>query len=253
MTLGTEIATLTKVWRRTILLMVPSMLLWVPCLALSVVFFLNDALYRVTLFDPPTDRSLLEEYREAARQSANHDGFSCASRRAPGAGEDDKRDVLLRVIEFVQETTGGRLLQSGRNNYRFILRPVERLDLALLRRGTAIHREQVREHQTFHYFHTGVLEPYCEAQEARAAEGLPALPPIPAYAQARSLLIDAIDKMEATLARYAEVRPWLLAFFYAWIAYSLFGFVCAFYVLRLSKRIKERLSQASAADAAPAR
>jgi hypothetical protein len=253
MTRELETAGLIWTWRRAILAMVSSMLFWVPCLALSIVFFLNDELYRLALLDPESNASLKGEYREATGMLGDHTGFACTTRRTGHEHEADEREPLLRSVELAQGATSGRLLQVGRHKWAFVVRPVERLDLALLRRGTAIHREQVREQQTFHYFHTDVLEPFCEAQEARAAQGLPPLPPIPVYAQARALLVDAADKMEVTLAHYAEVRPWLLAFFYAWIAYSLFGFFCAFRVLRLTRRIKERLSQGSASDAAPAR
>jgi hypothetical protein len=244
-------AALVRTWRRAILWMVPSMLLWVPCLALSIVFFLNDALYQVTLFDPRSQTSLVEDYRRAARELDGQESFACKTRRSGYPGEADEREPLLRSIELARRTTGGRRLQVSHMKYLFVLNPIEPLDLGLLRRGTAIDREHSRGDETFDDFHDNVIEPFCEAQEARAAEGLPPLPPIPIYAQERALLLDAADKMEATLARYAEVRPWLLAFFYAWIAYSLFGFVCAFFVLRLTKRIKERMGQASIADAEP--
>jgi hypothetical protein len=246
-------AALTKTWRRTIFVMVPSMLLWVPCLALSIVFFLNDELYRLALWDPEVNASLESEYREAANRLGDHEGFACTTRRTGYPDEVDEREPLLRAVELARGAERGRSLQVGRHKWAFVLGPVERLHLALLRGGTAIDREQNRGGQTVDDFHDDVIVPFCEAQEARAAEGLPPLPPIPVYAQARAILLDAADKMEATLARYAEVRPWLLAFFYAWIAYSLFGFFCAFRVLRLTRRIRERLGQGSASDAAAAR
>ncbi|MEY4509394.1 MAG: hypothetical protein RLZZ450_1516 [Pseudomonadota bacterium] len=248
-----ETIKLVKTWRRAILLMVPSMLLWVPCLAVSIVFFLNDELYRLTVFDPQSHTSLVDGYRSSARKMNGYESFSCTTRRTGYPGEADEREPLLRAMEFAQGATGSRSLRVGHYKWAFVVRPLERLDLAPLRRGTAITREDYAAYWQFREFESNVVEPYCEAQEARAAEGLPPLPPIPVYAQARAILLDAADKMEATLERYAEVRPWLLAFFYAWIAYSLFGFFCAFRVLRLTRRIKERLGQGSASDAAAAR
>lgn len=227
-----------KTLRRLGLVQSSSMFLWLPCAALSLVFFLNDRLFILTMSDASEGTALVDSYRDLARQMEGQDKFGCEHHDVPYFDDPDQRDLLIRVLERAQRESGSRRMQVGVTKYLWVVNPVEKWDLALLRRGFAIDSEHARGTSTFTSLEYDTIEPHCEAQELQRRLGQPPLPPIPAYAPARALLLEAADRMEQTLARYAAVRPWLLAFFYSWIAYSLLGFAIALYMIRLNRRLQ---------------
>lgn len=222
-----------------------SMLLWIPCAACSLVFFLNDYLYELTIYDPLQGTALVDVYRHHAEEIKGKEWFYCYTRRSPGYDQPDDRDLLLRVMESADRSSRGRQIQVGFNHYSSIISWVERLDLAILRHGTAIDREHSYGLERYDRLYYGKMDDLCDEQVLRQRLGQPLLPPIEAYAESRAILLEAAARMETALARYAEVRPWLLAFFYAWIAYCLLGLACAIYLVRLNRRIRASASAPS--------
>jgi hypothetical protein len=232
--------------RRLVLFAVPSWLLLYPCVKLSIVFFLNDRLYEETLHDSYEGKAFVDVVRSNADALATTEWFECSTRRVPDLYEQDRRELLLVALSRVDGDAGARCLSVPHTKYLDALEFADRLNLPLLRRGAAISGEYSKLYLEQQDLELKKIEPFCKAQEERARWEDPPLPPIAAYAEARKLLLRGADRMEATLARYAEVRGWLRVLFYTWIAYSILGQICAVMLVRLYRRRRASLMAARA-------
>jgi hypothetical protein len=252
MTLNADDRAYFRKVRRLVLFAVPSWLLLYPCVKLSIVFFLNDSLYETTLHDPYAGKAFVDVIRSNADRLATTEWFRCSTRRVPDLYEQDRRELLLVALSRVDGDAGARCLSVPHTKYLDELEFADGLNLPLLRRGAAINREYSKLYLEQQDLELKKVEPFCKAQEERARWEEPPLPPIKIYGEARQLLLRGADRMEATLARYAEVRGWLRALFYSWIAYSILGQVCAVLIVRLYRRKRASLTEAGAKPPAAA-
>lgn len=213
-------------------------LLLAPCILLSVTFFFLDERYRFAVHGPFGGTSMSADYRSATEALAGSEGFHCrsGSHRVLDVGSLlDPRDVELVAMQRAMSAVYEREVMLTETGLSRAIWWVEELDLLAFRRASEI-RRRFREGSTpLSELYDEKISPYCREQDHRRAAEEETLPPIQIAGEIRALLLRAADRMDEAVRAYEEVRPWLLVFFYTWIAYSVIGLFCAFYVVRLTE------------------